>query len=69
MFYYIWIFYFAFETCICRSEQTAELLAEKSRIAEEESLLLARKADEAEQQRLRMEGKAREAEVMVMQVD
>lgn len=33
-----------------RSEETAELLVEKSRIAEEESILLTRKASEAEQE-------------------
>jgi len=33
-----------------RSEETAELLAEKSRVAEEEAMLLSQKASEAEQE-------------------
>lgn len=61
-----------------RSEQTADLLAAKSRIAEEESLLLQRKADEAEQLKLQFERElakfetkareAREAEIIAQQV-
>ena len=40
-----------------RSEETAELLAEKAQVAEEEALLLAQKASEAEQeiQRIKMQ--------------
>lgn len=37
-----------------RSEETAELLAEKSRVAEEEAMLLSQKATEAEQELTRM---------------
>lgn len=38
-----------------RSEETADLLAEKAQIAEEEAKLLAHKAAEAEQERQRLE--------------
>lgn len=38
-----------------RSEETADLLAEKAQIAEEEAKLLAHKAAEAEQDRQRLE--------------
>lgn len=38
-----------------RSEETADLLAEKAQIAEEEATLLAHKAAEAEQDRQRLE--------------
>ncbi|KAK7063193.1 Merlin [Halocaridina rubra] len=62
-----------------RSEETAELLVEKSRIAEEETILLTQKATEAEQEcqrahllsaksqeeKLILEQKVREAEVLV----
>lgn len=43
--------------CLCqlRSEETADLLAEKAQIAEEEAKLLAHKAAEAEQERQRLE--------------
>lgn len=41
--------------CQLRSEETADLLAEKAQIAEEEAKLLAHKAAEAEQERQRLE--------------
>lgn len=41
--------------CQIRSEETADLLAEKAQIAEEEAKLLAHKAAEAEQERQRLE--------------
>jgi merlin protein len=37
-----------------RSEETADLLAEKSRVAEEEAMLLSQKAAEAEQEITRL---------------
>lgn len=41
---------------VCRSEETAELLLEKSHVAEKETMLLTQKASEAEQEchRIRM---------------
>lgn len=44
-----------FVFCQLRSEETADLLAEKAQIAEEEAKLLAHKAAEAEQERQRLE--------------
>lgn len=65
-----------------RSEETADLLAEKARISEEEALVLAKKASEAEaeiqrikicaikteEQKIAMERKTREAELIAARV-
>lgn len=49
-----------------RSEETADLLAEKAQIAEEEAKLLAQKAAEAEQEIQRI--KVREVDVLTHQI-
>lgn len=51
-----------------RSEETADLLAEKSRVAEEEAALLSQKAAEAEQEitRLRLTAMRKDEEKVLL---
>ncbi|XP_011858783.1 PREDICTED: merlin-like [Vollenhovia emeryi] len=76
--YTVYLFYNCSYVLQRRSEETADLLAEKSRVAEEEAMLLSQKASEAkqeitrirlnnmktEEEKVHLERKTREAELL-----